>query len=187
MFVAENSYAREQRKSADKGRKALPLEGQRAWKTDEVSDAEGIDIPGRCVYAQNEAYLELCNPGWDLQWRMIMGTLIVVPFGSLVIWMWFGFAVSPLLFNTFIEIWQTSPYRRDGDGLLIWFGWLVGFPLAVGIAFLFYGWFCGMGARTNFFTYGRGRVRFNRLTRKVYVLRPACCGGNKVFDWDRLV
>ena len=50
-----------------------------------------------------------------------------------------------------------------------------------------YGWFEGMGMRTAFFTYARGRIRFNRKTRKVYVLRPNYCGGNKVFEWERLV
>ena len=187
MFNAEMGYARQQRQSAQEGHKELNLAGQRAWTVDEPSDAEGIDLPGRCVFAQNEAYLELCNPGWDVQWRTVLGTLIVVPFGSFVIWGWYGFAVHPLLFDAFIMVWQINAYEHDGDGLFIWFGWLLMFPLALGVAFLWYGWFFGMGARSNFFTYARGRVRFNRLTRKVYVLRPGYCGGNRVFDWDRLV
>lgn len=41
--------------------------------------------------------------------------------------------------------------------------------------------------RTAFFTYARGRIRFNRKTRKFYILRPGYCGGNRVFEWDRLV
>jgi hypothetical protein len=185
MFNAENGYARQQRKSAEKGRKELNLNGQREWKVDEPSNAEGIDIPGRCVFAQNEAYLELCNPGWDVQWRTVLGTLIVLPFASLIIWMWYGFAVHPLLFGHIFEV------VRPAEGAAEWgdyvFGWGFFSPLALGVSFLLYGWFCGMGARTNYFTYARGRVRFNRLTRKVYVLRPGYCGGNKVFDWDRLV
>jgi hypothetical protein len=187
MFNADNGYAKQRRRSIENGRKELNLDGQRAWKVDEPSNAEGIDIPGRCVFAQNDAYLELCNPGWEVQWRVVLGTMIVVPFASLIIWMWYGFAVHPLLFDAFVMIWEINPYAHDGDELLVWFGWLLLFPLALGVTFLLYGWFCGMGARTNFFTYARGRVRFNRLTRKVYVLRPGYCGGNKVFDWDRLV
>ncbi|WP_341889776.1 DUF6708 domain-containing protein [Variovorax sp. YR752] len=188
MFNAEIGYARQQRQSAENGRKELNLNGQRSWKVDEASDAEGIDIPGRCVFAQNDAYLELCNPGWDMQWRTTLGTLIVVPFASLIIWMWYGFAVHPLVFNRLIMFWRSFPFDiGEGDGVVLWAGWLVGFPLAAGVTFLLYGWFFGMGARTNYFTYARGRVRFNRLTRKVYVLRPSYCGGNKVFDWDRLV
>lgn len=186
MFNAENGYARQQRKSAEKGRKELNLNGQRAWKVNETSDAEGIDIPGRCMFAQNEAYLELCNPGWDVQWRMVLGTLIVMPFASLIIWMWYGIAVHPILFNEVIFMWNVET-RDPEDWSLLWFGWLLLFPLALGVTVLLYGWFFGMGARTNYFTYARGRIRFNRLTRKVYVLRPGYCGGNKVFDWDRLV
>ncbi len=80
---------------------------------------------------------------------------------------------------------------RSSENLADWgdlvFGWLLIFPLALGCMLLLYGWFYGMGMRTSFFTYARGRVRFNRLTRKVYVLRPSYCGGNKIFEWDRLV
>jgi hypothetical protein len=187
MFNAENGYSLQQRKSFKNGRKELNLNGQCSWRVDKPSDAEGIDIPGRCVFAQNDSYLEFCNPGWDVQWRTVLGTLIVLPFASLIIWMWYGFAVHPLLFDVFVMVWQINSYERDGDGLLIWFGWLLLFPLALGVTYLLYGWFFGMGARTSYFTYARGRVRFNRLTRKVYVLRPPNCGGNKVFDWERLV
>lgn len=188
MFNAENGYALQQRRSPQKGRKELNLNGQRSWKVDEPSDANGIDIPGRCVFAQNHAYLELCNPGWEVQWRTVQGTLIVVPFASLIIWMWYGFAVHPLLFDRLIMFWESFPFNvDDGDAIVQWVGWLVGFPIALGATYLLYGWFFGMGARTNYFTYARGRIRFNRLTRKVYVLRPRCCGGNAVFDWDRLV
>lgn len=185
MFNAENGYARQQRKSTGKGRKELNLSGQRAWKVDEPSDAEGIDIPGRCVFAQNEVYLELCNPGWDVQWRTVLGTLIVLPFASLIIWMWYGLAVHPLLFGHIYVFFGPSEWPADWADYV--FGWGLFFPLALGVSFLLYGWFFGMGARTNYFTFARGRVRFNRLTRKVYVLRPSYCGGNKVFDWDRLV
>ncbi|NSX15939.1 MFS transporter [Cupriavidus taiwanensis] len=38
----------------------------------------------------------------------------------------------------------------------------------------------------NFFTLLRARYRFNRTTRKVYVLRPDRYGGNVILDWDRV-
>ncbi|MDN4587877.1 hypothetical protein DBA29_05105 [Xenophilus aerolatus] len=37
-----------------------------------------------------------------------------------------------------------------------------------------------------FFTALRARYRFNRTTRRVYVLRPKKYGGNAVLDWDRV-
>ena len=185
MFNAEDGYARARRKSPAKARRELNLDGQRQWRTDEPSDAEGVGLPGRCVFAQNDAYLELCNPGWDVQWRAGFGNFLVVLPALFIVWMWFGFAVHPLLYGRVLMFFRLSEHPADAGDL--WFGWLFLFPLALGCVFLLYGWFYGMGMRTSFFTYARGRVRFNRLTRKVYVLRPDYCGGNTVFEWERLV
>ncbi|MGN8086282.1 MFS transporter [Ralstonia sp. 22086] len=38
----------------------------------------------------------------------------------------------------------------------------------------------------NYFTLLRPRYRFNRTTRKVYVVRPQRYGGNVVLEWDRV-
>ncbi|CAA2099297.1 hypothetical protein VVAX_00166 [Variovorax paradoxus] len=119
-----------------------------------------------------------------MQWRAGIGNVFVVLPALFVIWCWYGFAVHPVLFGRiiiFFMVGENVPIEA------IWFGWLLLFPLAVGSLFLLYGWFYGMGMRTSFFTFARGRVRFNRITRKVYVLRPAYCGGNKIFEWDNLV
>ena len=96
-------------------------------------------------------------------------------------------AVHPLLFGKFIMFWNVSPYTPVKDAPYIWFGWLLVFPLALGTAFMLYLLFVRNGGVTAWFTMLRGRIRFNRITRKVYVLRPANCGGNVVLDWDRLV
>ncbi|WP_258396891.1 hypothetical protein [Cupriavidus alkaliphilus] len=47
-------------------------------------------------------------------------------------------------------------------------------------------YFWPMPITPNFFTNLRARYRFNRTTRKVYVLRPGRYGGNVVLDWDRM-
>lgn len=39
---------------------------------------------------------------------------------------------------------------------------------------------------SSLFTALRARYRFNRTTRKVYVLRPKKFGGNAILDWDRV-
>ncbi|AMP39726.1 hypothetical protein CJO78_19800 (plasmid) [Ralstonia solanacearum] len=186
MFAREYLYACAKRRFHIKGRMHLNFDGQRQWTINAPCDAEGVGLPGRCVYAQNAAYLELCNPGWDMQWRAGFGNFLVVFPALFVIWMWYGFAISPLVSGDIIIIWPRMPYTHEAN-VLIWFGWLLLFPLAIGSAFLIYMWFHFMTARTAFFTYARGRIRFNRLTRKVYVLRPEYCGGNAVFEWDRLV
>jgi hypothetical protein len=185
MFVRENSYWLARRRSPEKGRTHINLQGQKHWPT-QRSGARGIEMPSRAAYAQNDAYLELCNPGWDLQWRAGMGNLYVLLPALVLIWMWYGFAVHPLLFETIIFFWPTMPYGQD-DWPYVAFGWLLLFPLALASAFMIFAWFHYMGMRTCFFTHARGRIRFNRLTRKVYVLRPAYCGGNVVLDWERLV
>lgn len=148
-------------------------------------DGEGVGIspPGRCVYAQNDAYLELCNPGWSTQWHAGFGNAFVL-LALFVIWVWYGIAVHPLLFGKLIFFWRVASNYDSGDLL---FGWLLLFPLALGSAYLIYIWFILGGWRTAWFSPLRGRIRFNRLTRKVYVLRPDSCGGNAVFEWDRLV
>ncbi|KQX34443.1 hypothetical protein [Variovorax sp. Root434] len=183
MFVRENSYRLARHRSPKKSRAHINLEGQKHWPTHR-SGARGIEMPSRAAYAQNDAYLELCNPGWDLQWRAGMGNLYVVLPAAVLIWMWCGLAVHPLLFGQIIFFFMISDRVSSTD---LWLGWLLLLPLALASAFMIFAWFHYMGMRTCFFTDARGRIRFNRLTRKVYVLRPGYCGGNVVLDWERLV
>jgi hypothetical protein len=179
MFIREEGYARLHRSAVAKSRAHINLDGQKHWPTNR-SGARGITMPNGSAYAQNEAYLELCNPGWNLQWRAGIGNSYVILPALLVIWGWYGFAVHPLLSAEIIFFWPTIAYGADDWPYLV-FGWLLLFPLALASAFLIYLWFCKMGMRTCFFTFARGRIRFNRLTRKVYVLRPKYCGGDAVF------
>ncbi|AXV83784.1 hypothetical protein CJO92_19655 (plasmid) [Ralstonia solanacearum] len=186
MFAREYLYACAKSRSHIKGRVHLNVDGQRKWAINAPCDAEGVGLPGRCVYAQNAAYLELCNPGWDMQWRAGVGNFFIVIPALLIIWWWFGFAVYPLFSDEIIFFFRSVPFE-SGDGVLIWLGWILIFPLAIGSGFLLLAWFHLMGIRTAFFTFARGRIRFNRLTRKVYVLRPVSCGGNVILEWSRLV
>ncbi|ADU39431.1 hypothetical protein [Variovorax paradoxus] len=183
MFIREEGYARLHRSDIAKSRAHINVDGQKQWPTNRAG-ARGITIPNGCAYAQNDAYLELCNPCWNLQWRAGIGNLYVILPALFVIWGWYGFAVHPLFFHEVIFFFVIGDWVPNS---LLWFGWLFLFPLALASAFLIYMWFCKMGMRTCFFTFARGRIRFNRLTRKVYVLRPKYCGGNAVFEWDRLV
>ncbi len=187
MFAKENSYARAVRQSIHEGRSLINLEKQKRWIVNEPSEADGLNIPGRCVYAQNDGYLELCNPGWDLQWRAAFGFFVVVPFFAFIVWGWYGFALHPLIFGKiiFLAPWYFIGYE-DAARPYLFFGWLVLFPLALGSILMLHVWWNVTGIKTSFFTYARGRIRFNRIQRKVYVLRPDFCGGNAIFDWDRL-
>lgn len=73
------------------------------------------------------------------------------------------------------------------DWSLPYLGWFLLFPMALCCVYMLHLLFYGQGGITAWFGMLRGRIRFNRLTRKVYVLRLDSCGGNAVFDWDRLV
>lgn len=135
MFIREYMYARFKRLSLERSREHLNVNGQCHWSVGEQSDAEGVSLPGRCVYAQNEAYLELCNPGWDMQWRAGIGNFFVVIPALLIVWWWFGFAVYPLLSDKIIFFFRSVPFE-SGDGVLVWLGWILIFPLAIGSGFL---------------------------------------------------
>lgn len=186
MFIREHFYTRLRRRSVAAARAHIQRDTERPWRPDEPGPSSAAFLAQRCAYAQNDAYLELCNPGWDFRWRMGAMIFFVVMPALFVIWMWYGFAVHPLLFKKIILVWRFDDYKY-GDSTLLWFGWLLLFPLALGAAFMLYLLYIRNGGVTAWFTMLRGRIRFNRITRKVYVLRPDNCGGNVVLDWDRLV
>lgn len=185
MFPNEHVYARARKRSIAEGRTCVQVDGsKRLWTPGESAKVKGV-LPGRCVYAQNDAYLELCNSGWEKQWQAAIGTIFVLFPCLLIFWGFYGFALHPLFFDRVITLWQVRTYVAAMAPLL-WLGWLLAFPLSIGCGILLWLWFDIMGGYTAFFTLARGRIRFNRLTRKVYLLRPKGCGGNAVFDWDRL-
>jgi hypothetical protein len=184
MFPNEHVYQRARRRSVAEGRKCVQADGsKKLWKPSEPSDAKNIVFPGRSIYAQNNVYLELSNSGWEQQWKAGIGTVFVVLPCLMMFWGFFGFGILPLFINKVFFLWFGLV---ESHPTYIGLGWLLLFPLSLGCCVLLWLWFDIMGVRTCFFTFARGRIRFNRVTRKVYVLRPKGCGGNAVFDWDRL-
>ncbi|WP_284337743.1 hypothetical protein [Comamonas sp. NoAH] len=187
MFSRENEYSYTKKKSIEESRVLIRLNEQKQWPTHR-SGARRVWLPDYAIFAQNESYLELSNAGWDKQW--MAGATIFFGFipAFFIIWAWYCFAVHPLIFE---EIMFFLPNLIDElteeREIYIWFGWLLIFPLALASAALIYGILYPLGWRTCYFTYLRGRVRFNRMTRKVYVLRPGYCGGNQVYEWERLL
>ncbi|SPA31228.1 hypothetical protein CBM2637_B110405 [Cupriavidus taiwanensis] len=59
MFGREYEWARARRRAIAKACELLNIEGQLRWHVDKTGAAEGIFIPGRCVYA-------LTMPTWNL-------------------------------------------------------------------------------------------------------------------------
>ncbi len=187
MLIAEYEYAQHKNRSTEAGRDIISADKQRHFRPDEPGPVEAVGIPGRCIYAQNENYLEICNPGFEENWKSGMVSLIVGIGSALIIAGWYGLALNPFLFGNFYFFGGSMRYDHPDQNIILWVSWLIFFPMAIGAVFLLYLWFIKLGARANFFSDLRVRIRFNRKTRKVYVLRPDFCGGSRVFNWDELV
>jgi len=117
----------------------------------------------RVLFDRNEHFIEMSNMGEeDRSVSAILSMLIVCG----VLAPAYGVALMTMNF---------------GLNLLTLVTWLA--PLAV------FAFGCALWPHQGapaFFTSLRARYRFNRTTRKVYVLRPKRYGGNVILDWDRV-
>ncbi|WP_013208142.1 hypothetical protein [Ralstonia solanacearum] len=117
----------------------------------------------RTLFDWNEHFIEVYNMGEeDRSVSAILSILILCG----ILGPAYGVAIMTVIF---------------GFNLLTLVTWLA--PLGV-LAFGCALW-RDQGAPT-FFTNLRARYRFNRTTRKVYVLRPKRYGGNVILDWERV-
>ena len=118
----------------------------------------------RVLFDRNEHFIELSNMGEeDRSLLLLLATLLVM------------LPVFSVAISTWIVV-------NSSD-------WLVDSLIAAGItafAVIFAALFWRVSITPTFFTDLRARYRFNRTTRKVYVLRPKRYGGNVILDWDRV-
>jgi hypothetical protein len=182
MFAREKIYLRARRYSAEEGRLAIQADQKKLWRTDEAC-ADGVRMLNRSVYAQNDAYLEVCNPGLERNWLATWVFILAIAVGYFFIYTWFGVTIRPFFTGTMSMFWHDVGEPNVFTHL---FGWVLLFPIALIGGWLIYAVHFYEALTTVFFAYPRGRIRFNRITRKVYVLRPKSCGGNVVFDWPAL-
>lgn len=136
--------------------------------TPKESPTEETAQPGlkysRSLFDYNEHFIELSNWGEDLRTLFFMlavlmfGIFPAIPIGGVI-----------------------AGYVAGGFDFATIFLMMFLFGVLIVIAFLW----SVIGAPV-LFTHLRARYRFNRTTRKVYVLRPARYGGNVVLDWDRV-
>jgi hypothetical protein len=128
---------------------------------------ESVDYPwlnARQLFDLNEHFMEWGSPVRDRSGALMTSSLVALV------------AIIPVL-----GIYWTILYDAKISMVL---------ALVVG-AFLSFSWFA---AAVYWYNYLRStvltalcaRYRFNRTTRKVYVLRPRQFGGNVVLDWDRV-
>jgi hypothetical protein len=119
----------------------------------------------RTLFDRNEHFIELSNMGEEdrslmlMTSGLLMGMLLLSTAGAILLTAKFG--VNDIAYLLFVWIFPTGA---------LWLNYML-WPLQYA---------------PNFFTLLRARYRFNRTTRKVYVLRPARYGGNVVLDWDRV-
>lgn len=131
-------------------------------------DGEPVAVPGlltsRCLFDFNEHFIELSNGGEDLRSLSFLLVILMFVIGPAIPLV----SAIAMFFSGGFDFWTFfSSTLLLGALALCNFLW----PIIVSPAF---------------FTSLRPRYRFNRTTRKVYVVRPKRYGGNVILDWDRV-
>lgn len=127
------------------------------------------------LYDYNGTYIDVRTPN-DEKRGLI--TLLIGGCGAALLWM-----LGITLYYAFRDI--LAGYKCDEIPLIaIDYILLAGIPLIPLTALYFYGKYAFRYLRLEVFTARRLIVRFNRITRKVYLLRPNHLGGIVALDWD---
>ncbi|WP_053007568.1 DUF6708 domain-containing protein [Pragia fontium] len=122
-------------------------------------------------YAYNDKYLEI--RGGMMEERRGLISLMSLT------WLFLGGG----MIHT--SLWMIYRYFYESPKLDIWFYIAIVFCFVAGAFFL--GVFALGGykiSRLEIFTHRHLRVRFNRVTRQVYIQRPKFCGGVTVYRWE---
>ena len=122
----------------------------------------------RTLFDRNEHFIELSNMGEEDRSLMVMLSGLLLGLLGFSIFFWIFMTIEEPVFSKW---WNLSMFfGACMTSVVLWLNYML-WPLQYA---------------PNFFTLLRARYRFNRTTRKVYVLRPARYGGNVVLDWDRV-
>ncbi|EJB8386184.1 DUF6708 domain-containing protein [Pseudomonas aeruginosa] len=101
-------------------------------------------------------------------------------------WIYFFFLYMIVTISCISVEKFTSGYRHDGEPLAGEdYFFLTLFPVAILLLLAFFLKYTLRFFRLESFTARRIIVRFNRITRKVYLLRPKHLGGIRIMDWDK--
>ncbi|GKX61841.1 DUF6708 domain-containing protein [Pragia fontium] len=126
-------------------------------------------------YAYNDRFMEI-RAGFMENYRGVITAFTLLILIGCIGLMVYG------LFNFFDELINKEP---DKTGELYF---------VIGYTLLLFGgssYFCirygRYLSRLEVFTLRHMRVRFNRVTRQVYIQRPAYCGGNLTLRWDDII
>ena len=125
------------------------------------------------VYACNDTFLEL-RCGTMEQWRGLM---------TMAVLMWLTFAVGMNGQGIIRELTDDFQGSWESDATGVAFSLITCFTFMFGMLYAYYR-FAFQYSRMEIFTTRHLLVRFNRITRQVYVHRPKNCGGIVVMPWE---
>ncbi|WP_095946432.1 DUF6708 domain-containing protein, partial [Pseudomonas sp. ACN8] len=127
------------------------------------------------LYDYNSTYIDVRTPN-DEKRGLI--TLIAGTCGALLVWM-----VVMVIFSITVHYW--NEYKGTTDPLEITdYIAMNTIPLIPIVSLYLYIKYVFRYLRLEIFTARRLIVRFNRVTRKIYLLRPKHLGGIVALDWD---
>ncbi|CBJ40372.1 conserved hypothethical protein (plasmid) [Ralstonia solanacearum CMR15] len=169
MFVCEAEFFSHKKKHGKKEAVEYVADINRYTKLEIPSAVQKAKLPkpslewARTLFDYNEHFIEVSNMGEEGRSGLAILALL---FLCATLASTYGAILITVSFS--IDIWSFVP----------WIAPMVGIGLLAAL-------WPGLGAPA-FFTSLRARYRFNRTTRKVYVLRPKRYGGNVILDWDRV-
>jgi len=158
--------------------KQQPQPGQTELHAPEgVGDSISKNIyDNNSLYSYSEQHIDLRTPNDEKRG--------VITFFATCI---YGIIIHTLVSTLSISIPDiTSGYRNDGELLTgSDYFFLILFPILLIVLLTIFLKYTFRFFRLESFTARRIIVRFNRITRKVYLLRPKHLGGIRIMDWDK--
>ena len=128
------------------------------------------------LYAYNDIYIDVRTPNDE---KRGLVTLSVGGIGTLLLYMLFGIIWVGIKF-------ARTGYAGNGEPVVAFDFLMIGLILLIpAFGLCIYFKYASRFLFLEAFTARRLIIRFNRITRKVYLLRPNRIGGLRIMDWDK--
>ena len=180
MYIGEyllwfgNSIKKEKRKKLEMSYSSSDMklsEVEKDWTKESVSNNPRAIGP---YYAYNDRYLEI-RGGMFENFRGIVTWISLLIFSVPVFSMLMALTIASRLYN------HERGNVASGIFTIMFFLIVTSILIYLCIRYFRYVY------RLELFTVRHIRVRFNRVTRQVYIQRPKYCGGTVVFKWDHIM
>ena len=180
MYLLEWGFQWSKRNSKEEESIDTLIGQQRQGRQSELEAPEGVIesvsntvYDNDSLYAHNEIYIDLRTPSDEKKG--------IVTFFECVIG-------GTLLWAQIATVWLAIADILNPSAVLGWDFYVFGLiltPLTASVALYLFCKYALSYIRLEAFTARRIIVRFNRITRKVYLLRPKHLGGIRIMDWDK--